>query len=232
MAAAGRFCGLYDLKPAKVGQLDRVRTLASDYGKQTEVWQGVDMNVDARLPNGILLQGGVSTGRTVTDNCDVVTKLDNPSELYCHVALPYLPNIKLLGSYMIPAQIQVAATFQSIPGNPISALYVARNADIRPSLGRDLSSGPNGTVPVNVVAPGDPALRPGEPAGSAGGAIVQARQGEPQGDGGPVQRPQFEPGDRAEQHLRHDGGHVAAAAPDSRQPCGPLQRAGAFLDIF
>ncbi|MGE3512411.1 MAG: carboxypeptidase regulatory-like domain-containing protein [Vicinamibacterales bacterium] len=149
-----RICGLYDLAPVKVGQLDRVRTLASDYGTQTEVWQGVDVNVDARLPNGILLQGGVSTGRTATDNCDVVGKIDNPSPLYCQVALPYLANVKLLGSYMLPAQIQVAATFQSIPGNPISAFYVARNTDIAPSLGRNLSSGINGTVAVNVVDPG------------------------------------------------------------------------------
>ena len=60
------------------------------------------MNVDARLPNGILLQGGVSTGRTVTDNCDVVTKLDNPSELYCHVALPYLPNMQAARLLYVP----------------------------------------------------------------------------------------------------------------------------------
>jgi hypothetical protein len=147
-------CGLYDLKPAKVGALDRVRRLASEYGDQVEYWQGVDLTVDARLPNSVLLQGGVSTGRTVTDNCDVVTKVDNPSQLYCHTALPYLPNIKLLGAYTLPAQIQVAATFQSVPGNAIQANYVARNAQIAPSLGRNLSSGPNGTVTVNVVEPG------------------------------------------------------------------------------
>lgn len=149
-----QFCGLYDLKPSKVGALDRLRTLASNYGTQREVWQGLDINVDTRLPNGILLQGGVSTGRTVTDNCDVVTRIDNPSELYCRVALPYLANIKLLGSYTMPAQIQVAATFQSVPGNPIAAQYVARNADIAPSLGRNLSAGPNGTITLNVVEPG------------------------------------------------------------------------------
>jgi hypothetical protein len=147
-------CELYDLRPAKVGALDRVRRLSDDYGEQIEYWQGVDVSVDARLPNSLLLQGGVSTGRTATDNCDVVTKVDNPSPLYCHTALPYLANIKLLGAYTLPAQVQVAATFQSIPGNAIQSNYVARNAQIAPSLGRSLSSGLNGTVTVNVVEPG------------------------------------------------------------------------------
>jgi len=50
--------------------------------------------------------------------------------------------------------LQVAATVQSIPGNPIQANYVVRNAQIAPSLGRNLSTGANGTVTVNVVQPG------------------------------------------------------------------------------
>jgi hypothetical protein len=50
--------------------------------------------------------------------------------------------------------VQVAATFQSIPGNPIQANYVATNAQIAPSLGRNLSTGPNGTATINIVTPG------------------------------------------------------------------------------
>jgi hypothetical protein len=90
----------------------------------------------------------------VTDNCDIVTKINNPSPLYCHVALPFVPNVKLLGAYTLPAQVQVAATFQSIPGNSIQATYVATNAQIAPSLGRNLAVGPNGTATINVVMPG------------------------------------------------------------------------------
>ena len=41
---------------------DNYTTFASDFGKQTEHWNGVDVSVNARLQNGVMLQGGVSTG--------------------------------------------------------------------------------------------------------------------------------------------------------------------------
>ena len=59
----------------------------------------------------------------------------------------------------LPQQFVAAATFQSIPGlgdstNPsVAAFYVATNAEIAPSLGRNLSAGPNGTVTVNLIEP-------------------------------------------------------------------------------
>src|SRR5207253_11490792 len=92
--------------------------------------------------------------RSITVNCDVVTKVNHPSQLYCHVEPPFLTQVKLLGAYTLPARVEIAATFQSIPGNSISANYIATNAEIAPTLGRNLASGPNGTVTVNLVAPG------------------------------------------------------------------------------
>ena len=32
----------------------------------------MDFSANARLQNGLVLQGGVSTGRTTTDNCEVI----------------------------------------------------------------------------------------------------------------------------------------------------------------
>ena len=43
---------------------------ASDFGEQFQHWDGFDLSVDARLQGGLLLQGGVSAGKTMTDNCD------------------------------------------------------------------------------------------------------------------------------------------------------------------
>ena len=64
--------GLYNLNPGKVGLGTNYTTLARDFGEQTEHWNGIDFSANARLQNGLLMQGGVSTGRTTTDNCDVL----------------------------------------------------------------------------------------------------------------------------------------------------------------
>lgn len=68
--------GLYDLKPTSFGRpADNFVTLASNYGKQVERWQGVDVNLNMRPRAGMMLQGGVSTGSTLTDICDVAAKV-------------------------------------------------------------------------------------------------------------------------------------------------------------
>jgi hypothetical protein len=147
--------GLYDLNPAKFGQpAQNYVTLDSNYGTQIEHWNGVDVTLNARLQSGALFQGGVSTGRTSTDNCDVVTKLDNPSPLYCHVDTKFLTQVKALGAYVVPRiDLQVSGTFQSIPGPEIAANYTVPNALIVPSLGRSLS-GNAANATVNLVSPG------------------------------------------------------------------------------
>jgi hypothetical protein len=49
--------GLYNLNPAKVGQVNQYQTMARKLGKQIEHWNGMDVTVDARLPSGTVLQG-------------------------------------------------------------------------------------------------------------------------------------------------------------------------------
>ena len=144
----------YNLNPDKVGQVNNLFTLASNYGKQIEHWNGVDVNFNVRLRDGILLQGGTSTGRTTTDNCDIVAKIDNPSMRYCHVDTAFLTQVKLLGTYLLPkVDVQIAAAFRSLPGPNIISNYVASNAQVQPSLGRPLSGGA-ANVTVNIVEPG------------------------------------------------------------------------------
>jgi len=144
----------YNLNPDKVGQVSNFFTLASNYGKQIEHWNGVDLNFNIRPKAGMLLQGGMSTGKTTTDNCDVVTKLDNPSPRFCHVETAFLTQVKFLGTYLVPkVDVQLAATYRSLPGPQITASYVATNAQVQPSLGRALSAAA-ANVTVNIVEPG------------------------------------------------------------------------------
>jgi Carboxypeptidase regulatory-like domain len=145
--------GLYDLNPSKVGQVNNYTTFAKNYGDMHDKWNGWDFTVNARPSSSVILQGGVSTGRATTDNCDIVAKLDNPSPLYCHVEGQFLTQVKLLGSYTIPrVEVQVSGTYQSIPGPSLQANYVATNAEIIPSLGRPLSGGAANAT-INLIEP-------------------------------------------------------------------------------
>ena len=49
------------------------------------------------------------------------------------------PQIKLSASYPLPWDLRVSGVFQSLPGIPISASYVATNAEVRATLGRNLA---------------------------------------------------------------------------------------------
>ena len=142
-------------------------------------WFGYDVGLNARLPQGIIFQGGLSTGHQTTDFCDVqdpakagnsalVEMLASPpvgqfpsSLTSCHMEQNWLPQVKFLGSYTIPKiDVQVGASFQSIPGVEYAAPYAAPNTDLaRPvsqgGLGRLPSGGiATGTTTVNLVQPG------------------------------------------------------------------------------
>ena len=147
--------GLYDLKPEKFGlPSDILFTESDNFGKQIRHWNGVDVSVNARSVWGVLLRGGLSTGRSSTDTCDVVTKLNNPSTLYCHPDNALLTDVKFLASYTIPrVDVLLGAVFQNLPGPEATALYNAPNAAVVRSLGRNLSGGA-ANVTVNLVEPG------------------------------------------------------------------------------
>jgi hypothetical protein len=113
----------------------------------------------------VLVQGGVSTGKLVTDNCDVVTKIDNPSRYLCHLESPFLSQVKFIGSYPLPWwDVQLSGAFQHLRPDPtggynilimgMSAQYVATNAVIAPSLGRNLSAGATANATIELLEPG------------------------------------------------------------------------------
>jgi hypothetical protein len=147
--------GLYDLKPTSFGRpAQTLITSASNFGKQINHWNGVDITLNARPRGGITLQGGTSTQRQTTDNCDVVTKVNSPSPLYCHAQGRFQTQVKFLASYTVPRiDLQVTGNLQNLSGPQIAANYTATNAIIAPSLGRNLSGGAS-NVTVNLIEPG------------------------------------------------------------------------------
>jgi hypothetical protein len=97
-------------------------------------------SLNTRFGSGIQFGGGVDTGRTVTDACFVI---DSPQQLLnCRVVTPFgaQTQVKLYGSYPLPANFTVSGTFQNVGGPTVEALYQATNAEIVPSLGRDLAA--------------------------------------------------------------------------------------------
>ena len=54
---------------------DNYITFAENYGTQIEHWDGFDLILTARPRSGVSLQGGLSSGRTTTDNCEVAAQV-------------------------------------------------------------------------------------------------------------------------------------------------------------
>ena len=174
--------GLYNLVQAKVGQVDELAQSSKNFANQQENWQGIDLSVVARLRNGLTVQGGTSTGRRIADGCDVRAKLpelgSGPTGLtnssvtanvnalgggpfalsvnnpYCRIDEPYRTDFRGLASYIVPkADVQLSATWASIPGDSLRADYTLTPADqaaVAAQIGRPLTGAFN---QVNLIAP-------------------------------------------------------------------------------
>jgi hypothetical protein len=67
-----QICGCYDVKPRKFSATtNNLVTFASRFGTQTEVYDGFDLSVSARTERGVIMQGGLNSGRTSLNNCFV-----------------------------------------------------------------------------------------------------------------------------------------------------------------
>jgi hypothetical protein len=167
------------LVPKRIVASDNYVTFTSDYGDQYQYWHGVDVNVNARLRNGLILQGGTSSGRGVRDNCEVVaavpetlfvaapgnTRWEQPGS--CHVVEPFQTQFRGLASYVIPKiDVQISTGIQLKPGTggvggndsasngaSLNANYNLTNAQVLAILGRPLVGGA-ANIPVNLLVPG------------------------------------------------------------------------------
>jgi hypothetical protein len=155
--------GLFNVNPNRFGQVDNLVTSANNFGGQSEVFNGVDINANARLGD-VTVRGGISTGKVSQDTCAIVqnhpevtvttTVGTAQSADMCDVSTPFLTQAKLFGIYNVPkVGVGIAATFQSLPGPLVAANYIVTSALAAQSLGRPLAgNAPNTTV--NLVTPG------------------------------------------------------------------------------
>jgi hypothetical protein len=179
--SGGTLSGLYDQRATVVNR--NVVKAADQFGNQYQHWNGFDWTVDARPRNGLFLQGGVSSGVTMTDNCEIVKQvpetqlptlgiLSSPGILtfplgaaqngawtpegFCHQESGWVTTYKALGSYGLPYGLRVSGTFQSIQGPIVGANVLYNNADI--AAGRVQGLGrPTflaGQTTIGVIEPG------------------------------------------------------------------------------
>jgi hypothetical protein len=167
-----QICGMYDINPDKFGLVNNVVTLASNFGNASEYYNGADVNVIARLPRGITISGGWNIGNSIsllttwpgvtTSKSNQCVLVNSPQDLHyqvssgiltgCETGNPYQNLVKINGSVPLPWSLQAAAVYQSIPGPNYGAIYTATNAQIAPSLGRNLSGGVQ-TVQIDLLQP-------------------------------------------------------------------------------
>jgi hypothetical protein len=136
-------------------------------------WHGFDVNVNARIRNGLTLQGGTTTGKGRQEFCGVWAAYPNlvgNNRLdACDIDERWGTNFRGLASYTIPRIEVLVSTiarstlgadagggFNGFASNGFSqnANYIVPAAVITPILGRPLANNaPNTTL--NLVEPGD-----------------------------------------------------------------------------
>jgi len=115
------------------------------------------MSVSARIRNGLTFQGGVNTGKTAVDTCDLRAQLPEmaPTDPNCHNDPGFVTRVTGLAAYTVPkVALLLSTTFRSDQGAALQANYVVPTAVVAQTLGRRLSGGVP-SVTVNLLKPGD-----------------------------------------------------------------------------
>ena len=154
--------GLYNVTPAAATRLtDNFETLAQNIGEWSLVSNSVNLNVTARMRNGLMLQGGFNSGRSSNDYCDVRAEIpewtvlfaQGPTNPWCDTSTGWVTRATALGSYVIPkVDVQVSGTFRSDKGQQLAANWSAPNS-ATVGLNRPYALGAP-TVTVNLIEPG------------------------------------------------------------------------------
>ncbi|MEO8256401.1 MAG: carboxypeptidase-like regulatory domain-containing protein [Acidobacteriota bacterium] len=149
---------LYNVSPEQFGRTSNNITDAGNFGNQYSSYNGMLVNISARASRGLTIQGGINTGKTATDNCEIRSQLPEltPTNAYCHNDPGFITKMSAVGSYVVPKiDVLFAGTLRSDQGAVLAANWNVPTATvINPALGRPISGGAT-TLSVNILPPGE-----------------------------------------------------------------------------
>ncbi|MGH9203511.1 MAG: hypothetical protein ACRD2A_19990, partial [Vicinamibacterales bacterium] len=151
---------MYTVKVANAGEAaQNFVTSETDFGDRKDYWHGVDVTLNARLRNGLMVQVGTSTGHRVEDACETLTKVDTPDRrtsgppifgvgTNCSDIDPWETTLRGLASYTIPKiDVLLSGTLRSQPpAQLMTANWNVPNTVVQQRLGR---------LPVGAVLGGN-----------------------------------------------------------------------------
>jgi hypothetical protein len=159
--------GLYNISQAGFGIAAQQNITNSNNfgGGQTQIYNGVLVNISARPRPGLTLQGGINSGKTVVDYCSVRAAIPglsvgilgstlSPTNPYCNVNPGFITKMSGIATWTIPkVDVLVAGTVRSDQGAPLRATWNAPVALVSAALGRPAAVAGT-TVPIDLIAPG------------------------------------------------------------------------------
>jgi hypothetical protein len=171
-----QICGYYEVTPAgqAKGQAFEL-TQASNFGDPKDVFNGVDIGLNARWGKGALISGGVSIGRQVFDVCYAnnrpdITPQNFPfsafstsryprNDQFCKIKPSWWDGngsqAKVQVVYPLPYDVIVSGSYKHLPGIPVSANQVLTAAQVSAVLGRTSTAAgtaTHGIIPVGSTA--------------------------------------------------------------------------------
>ncbi|HEX6162272.1 MAG TPA: carboxypeptidase regulatory-like domain-containing protein [Vicinamibacterales bacterium] len=153
-------CGIPDLKQSvfNLGRpVQQLIRFSEDFGGETNLYQGFDINLESRFRNGAFLRGGIAATSRTFDQCNLLAAgadavAAGSTEIYpegpgCHREYGFRPDAKFSGSYTLPWDVQLGGTYQFTrgvqtggAGPSITASWTVTNAIAQQQLGRNWQS--------------------------------------------------------------------------------------------
>jgi hypothetical protein len=135
-------------------------TFETDFGpERTMYWHGVDLTLSARLRQGLILQVGTQTGRSVEDTCESARAIDGTTQTTikdlrnCLDVDPFQTTFRGLASYTIPKiDVLISGTLRSQPALELVANWPVPNTLIQTAAGRLPPGGlATGNTTLNIL---------------------------------------------------------------------------------